>query len=341
MKKITLLFAFGVTLITFIIADNIRVVAKNNSTTPIKIANSFLPAAALVAPVATAGSGATYTQITANWNSSVDATHYHLDVSTSIGFANFITGFNNLDVGNVTSYNVIGLTDGTTYYYRVRAENVCNTSGNSNIITYNTILFTCGSALTINHIAGNVAPINKTVNYSTVLTSLSGESKCWISQNLGSSNQATSASDGSDASAGWYWQFNRKQGYKVGPTPTWSITSISENSDWIPANDPCTIELGSAWRIPSYTEWFNADANGEVGGWSNYNETYADVLKLHAAGVLYDNNGGLVNRSVYGGFWSSNQNDDTTGRTLYLESGGCAFDSYPKAYGRSLRCIKD
>ncbi|MEA3447249.1 MAG: T9SS type A sorting domain-containing protein, partial [Bacteroidota bacterium] len=40
------------------------------------------------------------------------------------------------DVGNVTSYNVTGLTAGETYYYVVRAYNDCgNTSGNSNEIT--------------------------------------------------------------------------------------------------------------------------------------------------------------------------------------------------------------
>jgi len=37
-----------------------------------------------------------------------------------------------------------------------------------------------------------------------------------------------SATDNTDAAAGWYWQFNRKQGYKTGPTPTWTITSITE-----------------------------------------------------------------------------------------------------------------
>ena len=43
-----------------------------------------------------------------------------------------VTGYQNLNVGNVTSYNVTGLTPSTTYYYVVRAYNAYGTSGNSN-----------------------------------------------------------------------------------------------------------------------------------------------------------------------------------------------------------------
>ena len=70
----------------------------------------------------------------------------------------------------------------------------------------------------------------------------------------GADHQATAVDDATEASAGWYWQFNRKQGYKhTGTTviPAWNTTSIDEDSDWIPANDPCAIELGAGWRIPT------------------------------------------------------------------------------------------
>ncbi len=90
------------------------------------------------APVATDGTGATVNQITANWNASTGATSYRLDVSTSSGFGSFVTGYNDLDVGDVTSYDVTGLEPNTTYYYRVRAVNSCGTSENSNTISYAT-----------------------------------------------------------------------------------------------------------------------------------------------------------------------------------------------------------
>src|SRR5207253_4153417 len=45
----------------------------------------------------------------------------------------------NLDVGNVTSANISGLTLNVTYYYRVRAYNGTGTSGNSNTVSVTTM----------------------------------------------------------------------------------------------------------------------------------------------------------------------------------------------------------
>ena len=45
-----------------------------------------------------------------------------------------VPGYEDLDVGNTTSYNVTGLSASTAYYYRVRAYNSGGTSPNSNVI---------------------------------------------------------------------------------------------------------------------------------------------------------------------------------------------------------------
>ncbi len=71
----------------------------------------------------------------ANWNTLIGAINYRLDVATDEQFNNFITGFNNLSVGNVTSKQVTNLLEKTSYYYRVRAENQIGVSQNSNIIS--------------------------------------------------------------------------------------------------------------------------------------------------------------------------------------------------------------
>ena len=70
---------------------------------------------------------------TANWTSVSGATSYRLDVSLTSTFATFVPPYNNLNVGNVTSFPVTGLAANTFYYYRVRAFNG-NSSPNSNVI---------------------------------------------------------------------------------------------------------------------------------------------------------------------------------------------------------------
>ena len=83
------------------------------------------------APTISSPSSITTTGFTANWAASSGATKYYLDVATDSGFTSLVSGFNNLDAGNVTSYAVTGLSPATTYYYRVRASNSAGTSSNS------------------------------------------------------------------------------------------------------------------------------------------------------------------------------------------------------------------
>ena len=202
--------------------------------------------------------------------------------------------------------------------------------------------FTCGSTITINHAAGAVAPVNKTVTYST-LTGIPGElMKCWISSNLGADHQAAAVSDDTEASSGWYWQFNRKQGYKhTGtirtPNTTW-ITNITEPSDWIAANDPCTIEMGLPWRIPTTAEWTNIDNSG---GWTNWNGPWNSGLKLHAAGSLDYADGSLYARGSMGRFWSISQSDPGNSWYLSIGTGWSDMSNSPKINGFSVRCVRD
>ena len=204
--------------------------------------------------------------------------------------------------------------------------------------------FPCGSFITVNHLAGDVAPVPKTVTYGTV-TNIPGEpAKCWITSNLGADHQATAKDDATEASAGWYWQFNRKQGYKHDgvnrePNTAW-ISGINENSEWVTANDPCTSELGPGWRIPTATEWTNVDATSG-GNWINWNGPWDSGLKLHAAGYLTGSNGSLGYRGSNGTYYSNSQYNATDGRYLNFLSGSCDMYYYSKAYAFSVRCIRD
>jgi hypothetical protein len=86
------------------------------------------------APVAASPTCFGPAQFIANWSASAGATSYFLDISTD-NFTTFLSGFHNLNVGNLITFTVTGLTTGTTYYYQVRAAGAC-ISGNSNTITY-------------------------------------------------------------------------------------------------------------------------------------------------------------------------------------------------------------
>src|SRR5438067_4629739 len=81
---------------------------------------------------------ATRSSFMASWQSVNGATGYRLDVSTSNAFSSYVNGYQDLDVGNVTGQVVTGLSQGATYYYRVRAYDAAGTGGYSNVMTATT-----------------------------------------------------------------------------------------------------------------------------------------------------------------------------------------------------------
>jgi hypothetical protein len=94
------------------------------------------------APTALAATNTGCVSFTAKWQASPGAYSYYLDVSTNAGFSNFVSIYNNLYVGNTTSFSVSGLTKNTNYWYRVRAGAGC-ISGNSGVITLKTLSASC------------------------------------------------------------------------------------------------------------------------------------------------------------------------------------------------------
>ena len=71
------------------------------------------------------------------WANVNGAGGYRLDVSTDASFASHVSGYQDLDVGNVTSRIVAGLKPANRYYYRVRAydSSGSSTSANSDVAT--------------------------------------------------------------------------------------------------------------------------------------------------------------------------------------------------------------
>ncbi len=90
------------------------------------------------APIVSAATNISSASFTANWNSSVGATSYLLDVSSSENFSSFIPEFENKNVGNKVFFDVTSLNANSKYYYRVRASNSIGISPYSNTISVTT-----------------------------------------------------------------------------------------------------------------------------------------------------------------------------------------------------------
>ena len=198
----------------------------------------------------------------------------------------------------------------------------------------------CPDTLRFHHVAGTISAETVTINYPLVETNLGGTNQCWLGRNLGATVDAASATDNSAAAAGWYWQFNRKQGYAHDgtsrtPNTDW-ITSIDENANWQSDNDPCSLFFGVNWRLPTSTEWTSAISNGS---WGNYADAYNSVLKLHAAGVL-NSSGTLSFRGSNGYWWSSFQSGSTNGFYLFVSSASAGVYPTTKTAGVSVRCLR-
>jgi hypothetical protein len=118
------------------------------------------------APSAQNATAVSFNSFTANWNSVSGATDYRLDVSTTNTFTTYVPGYQDVSVGNVTSYPVTGLSPQTTYFYRVRAYNGCGTSHNSNVRNVQTA--PCTPAAPNAQAATNVTASRFTANWSSV-----------------------------------------------------------------------------------------------------------------------------------------------------------------------------
>jgi hypothetical protein len=181
------------------------------------------------APTATGPNSVTTSGFTANWSAASGATGYRLDVSTASTFTSYISGYQNLDLGNVTTRSVTGLSANTTYYYRVRAYNSYGTSGNSGTIAATTLPLSL-SAPTANP-ATSATPSGFTANWSTASgatgyrldVSTGSTFTSYISgyENLDLGNVTTRSVTGLSANTSYYY---RVQAYNSSGTSAYSGT---------------------------------------------------------------------------------------------------------------------
>ncbi len=106
---------------------------------PMVTAEKTLVRKSSVASGVTSNPAAGFPSLATEWDSYVQDTFSYLGSHTYGSKAiSYVPGYQDLDVGNVTSYLVTGLGESTDYHYQVRAVNLHGTSANSNEIDVTT-----------------------------------------------------------------------------------------------------------------------------------------------------------------------------------------------------------
>jgi hypothetical protein len=200
--------------------------------------------------------------------------------------------------------------------------------------------------------------------YGTVLNEKTG--KIWLDRNLGASRVAISSDD--SEGYGYLFQWGRaddghqyrNSGTYTGPVDHWIasdgltswdnlfVTVSGSDPDWqliknndlwtnrYSANNPCPC----GFRIPTNAEWLQ-----EMRSWDSKDVAgaFASPLKLTTGGVR-DNTGSFLTTDSWGWYWSSTVDSFTgqeaSGNILIYETGAGMQNNF-KAYGMSIRCIKD
>jgi hypothetical protein len=220
---------------------------------------------------------------------------------------------------------------------------------------------TCTLSLTVNAGGSGQYPVGSVFcNGPTAIVDVTNPAtgKIWMDRNLGASQVATSSTD-ANAYGDLYQWGRRSDGHQCrnsATTTTLSSTDQPSHGNFILApnspfdwrspgnnnlwqgvngvNNPCP----GGYRLPT-----NAELDAERVSWSSNNSAgaFASPLKLPVAGYRDLSAGSLYNVGSLGHYWSSTVNGSYASNLDFLSSNAYMIDLNLRAYGVSVRCLKD
>jgi hypothetical protein len=108
------------------------------------------------------------------------------------------------------------------------------------------------------------------------------------------------------------------------------------SANWSKTDGTSVCPVG--YRVPTIAE-LRAETV-DLSGFDNRSDAFESFLKLPSAGIRGYGSGSVYDQGSYGSVWSSSPSGSRAGR-VYFDGSDAGWGNRNRAYGRSVRCLRD